>query len=306
MACRRWLLPLVLGFGLNTGSPTTLVGFSHAMVAMLPGVAALGLGGGLLTGCGRDAREWAAEGARAFKESNSEAAEAAFQKALQADPALPEALYGLGWLYHSRRDSAAARVYFERCIEVAPGYYGGYKGLGSLHLSMGFFDEAEAALLKAQQLKPDEPSTLGSLGALYLVTRRLDLAEKSFQQALKLAPDRGELYYLLAELRSKQGQLEEALTLSRKGRTLPMEELKFRAMSATLEGQLLLQKAVSGLPEPGLPVSDAEVKSRIPLLDSADKALAEALKDALPEEKARIFQLERKVRLLRQRLVPDQ
>lgn len=275
MACRPWLLLLLL---------------------CLP----------WLSGCGNSPTEWAAQGAQALKESRPKDAEVAYQKALEGDPNLPEALYGLGWLYHSRRDSAAARVYFERCIQAAPEYYGGYKGLGSLHLSMGFYEEAEAALMKALELKPDEPSTLGSLGALYLVTRRLELAEKSFAQAIKLAPERGELYYLMAELRSKQGQLNDALTLAQKARSLPMEELKFRSMSATLEGQLLLQKAVMGLPEPGLPIPRSEVESRIPLLNSADEALKASLVDALDEEKARIFQLERKVRMLRQRLVPDE
>ena len=110
----------------------------------------------------------------------------------------------------------------------------------------------------------------------------------------------------MAELRGKQGQLDEALALTQKARGLPMEELKFRSMSAALEGQLLLQKAVTGLPEPGLPIPQSEVESRIPLLNSADAALKASLADALDEEKARIFQLERKVRLLRQRLVPDE
>lgn len=260
--------------------------------------------GSLFSACSKTPDQLVEQGTLALKEDKGKEAEAAFQKALELNPLHPQALYGLGWFYHTRRDAAAARIFFERCIEAAPGYYGGYKGLGSLHLAQGFYPEAEATLQKALELAPDEASILGSLGYLYLVTRRLDLAESSFKRALALDPSRGELHYMLAELRLKQGALDEALTEIQAAKTRPMEELKFRSLSATLEGQLLLQKALKGLPEAGVPTPTAEVAGRLSQLDAAAKALEVALETAQDVEKQRIYQLERKVRLARARLAP--
>jgi tetratricopeptide (TPR) repeat protein len=255
----------------------------------------------LLCACQRSPEQWAAAGEAALRAYKLEEAEQDFQRALDIDPPLPQALYGMGWIYSTRRDTAQARVFYERCIDAAPHYYGGYKGMGSLHLAMGFYDQAEASLKKAIALKPDEAASHGSLGYVYLVTRRLDLAEQEFQTALELEPKRGEVHYLLAELRARQGQLDAALKELEQGEGKPIEEVKFRLLNEQLRGQLLLQKALEGLADGEQPPPD-EVKRRSGLLEQADKALDAALALSFVEEKQRLFQLKDKVRAARERL----
>lgn len=256
------------------------------------------------TACKRSAEHWIEEGTAALQADKLDEASLAFQKALDQNPLEPRALYGAGWVSHLQRASAASRVYFERCIEVAPTFYGGYKGLGSVHLAQGYLEQAEASFQRALELAPGDPSVLGSLGYVYLVRKQLDKAEATFAQALKQAPERGELYYMMAELRSRQGLTDEALKLLAEGRQRRIEERRFRALLGVLEGQLRLQQALKGLDERVLPPSEAELKPRIALLEQAEKALVAALPDARDQELARAQQLRRKVQKALERLQP--
>src|SRR5689334_3381834 len=91
-----------------------------------------------LVGCYRSPSALADKGEEMLRAYRLDEAEAAFQAALDRDPTLPRALYGLGWIHFSRGDTVRARIHFERCIQVDPNYYGCHRGMGSLHLNMGF------------------------------------------------------------------------------------------------------------------------------------------------------------------------
>lgn len=258
----------------------------------------------LSSACKRSAESWIEEGTAALQADKLEEASKAFHKALDQNPLEPRALYGAGWVSHLQRESAASRVYFERCVEVAPEFYGGYKGLGSVHLAQGYLEQAEASFQRALELSPGDPSVLGSLGYVYLVRKQLDKAEATFSQALKEAPERGELYYMMAELRSRQGLNDEALTLLAEGRKRHIEERKFLALLGILEGQLRLQQALKGLEDNTLPPDSADRQARVALLQQADKALTAALPEARAEELSRAQLLRRKVRKALERLQP--
>lgn len=258
----------------------------------------------VLAACSRTAEEWSAEGVGALKAGALSDAARHFEKALELNPAHAESLYGRGWVYYLRGDFASARVYFERCLDQAPEWYGGYKGLGSVHLAQGYYEQAEAILKEALKLKPGEPGILGSLGYVYLQTRRLGLAEQSFQEALTHAPGRGELHTMLAELRARQGRLDDALLELALGFQKPMEEQRFKMLARALQGQLLLQQAVLGMPEPGGILSAQEKERRLGLLRQADDALNDVLKEAAAEDKQRYHVLKRKVQKARERLEP--
>jgi len=249
----------------------------------------------LVSGCQKSVEEWTELGEAAIKRQALDEAEVAFQKALGLDPLHPQALYGMGWIFSSRRDLAGARIFYERAIQVAPNFYGGYKGMGSIHMAMGFLPQAEASFKKALQLKPDEAATYGSLGYVYMMTRRLDKAEEVFRKALALEPDRGELHYLMAELRSRQGADDAALEEIAKGDGKTFEEVKFRQLNEELRGRLYLKKALEGVTTQGHTFSAAEVKVRLDLLAKAEVALDKALEMAYLDERVRLFRLKKKV-----------
>ncbi len=260
----------------------------------------------LACSCGKGVDGWIAEGEAALKAYRLDEAEQAFLKALDRDPVSPRALYGLGWTQHLRGNDVAARVYFEQCILVAPDYYGGYKGMGSVHLAMGYYGQAEASLQRAIDLKPDEAATYASLGYVYFVTDRLDRAEEAFRKAVALEPDRGEVYYLMAELRARQGALEEAIRQLDLAESKSIQEEKFRFLARKLRGQVLLRLALAGLPaNEELKISESERNRRLQMLDEAETALDSAQALSVFRDRVQLNRLTRKVRRAKTRVGGD-
>lgn len=256
----------------------------------------------LLSGCYRSPAALAEKGEEALRAYRLDEAEAAFLGALEKDPTLPRAMYGLGWIYFSQGDNPRARLYFERCIEADPSYFGCYRGMGSLHLNMGFYVQAEESLKRALELKPNEPSVLTSLGHLYLSTDRLPQAEAMFTAALAAEPDRGETSYGLAELRFRQGKLEEAATLLDQAAERTITEVKFLELIHELRARIYASRAAETIRGRGDPPAQPWRDQAAALYDEAVKETDEALKTAVLKDKHRLWRFRRRMAAERDRL----
>ena len=93
--------------------------------------------------------------AYAKQEKNSEA-EQAYRKAVQLDPAFPEAHFNLGTLYLRQMGLPEAEAEFRLAIKNRPDYVKAYNNLGLALMSMGKFDESEQNFKKAVELAPSE------------------------------------------------------------------------------------------------------------------------------------------------------
>jgi tetratricopeptide (TPR) repeat protein len=103
-----------------------------------------------------------------LKMDDMSSAIAAFKKATDLDPNLPEAHNNLGALYNQARDYATATEVLRRAVALAPRFFEAYINLGNALRGGKNFKDAEEAYRRALQVKPDSRRPLFNLGLLYL------------------------------------------------------------------------------------------------------------------------------------------
>ncbi len=116
-------------------------------------------------------------------------ARTAVKKALDLDPALPEALVIMAvlsseydWEWEKGLES------YKRALELNPNYATAHQWYGETLAAMGRVDESIAQLRKAQELDPLSPIIATSLGTAYAWVSRYDEARKQLAKALELDP----------------------------------------------------------------------------------------------------------------------
>jgi tetratricopeptide (TPR) repeat protein len=118
-----------------------------------------------------------------------------------------------------RTDTEAAVAAFERAVEADPEYTAAWSGLARarawLQWNLGVADQlplAEAAAARADELDPDAVETHLALGYVdYWGHADLDGALRHFQAAERLAPDDAEVAGAIGNIHRRQGRLEEAI-----------------------------------------------------------------------------------------------
>lgn len=143
-------------------------------------------------------------------------------------------------------DEAVAQ--YDRAIQLDPNYALAYAWKARMlidTLSAGglsgdraeqAFAEASAAIVQAVRLAPDQAFTRIARGYL-LMQRDFDWhgAEAELRRAVELAPDDGDALYMLGLARASQGDLDQAVELTRKALKLdPRNAYVYRALAAYL------------------------------------------------------------------------
>lgn len=241
------------------------------------------LAAGCVSSCGPEGKLRRAEAALIAGDLTT--AEASFRGVLDTHPDDPDALYGLGWVYHLNGDEDRAREYFKRCVRVAAQDWRGHRGLGSVALAEGNLVLAEQHLGDARELAPGEPRVLSSLALVYLSSERPEQALPLLEQAQELAPERGEYGYNLAEAQLGLKQHDAALATVDAALSSQIREQRFRALLLEMRARVLVVKT-------GERVDPERCEQTAPpvmaWLQRADRALdqAEALDiklDSLPQ-----------------------
>ena len=133
-----------------------------------------------------------------------------FRRALELDPKVPRAHYGLGMTLRSLGDVPAARAEFESALKLDPSDAYAHYQLGRFLILQKEPMEAAYHLEEAIRLKPDLADAYAKLGVLYRSLKRNDDAEKAFRTAVRLDPKMEKACYGLAQLLQATGKTEEA------------------------------------------------------------------------------------------------
>lgn len=142
----------------------------------------------------------------------------AIDRALEIDPELGEAYASLGLLaYHKVLGGLteyveAAEIAFQKAIELRPNYPMAYNWY-SIFLNAAFperIDESIDLIQKAADLDPQSIVIAINLGAAYRFRGLLILAERQFLKALGLNPDFARLHHILANLYLDLGRFAQA------------------------------------------------------------------------------------------------
>jgi serine/threonine-protein kinase len=144
------------------------------------------------------------------------------EKALAADPTLPEAhfargayelFYGWNW--------AVAEQELKRAMEPNTNVGGSHDVYGQLLAAMGRFDEAIAENKRAVDFVPLSPLSNANLGWVYYYARQYDQAITQCRKALELDPNFFQASQCIGCGYGQQGKYQEAIAELTKMRDLP-------------------------------------------------------------------------------------
>jgi len=117
-------------------------------------------------------------------------AKAAAQRALELDPALPEAHTSVGFVrFFHDWDWAGAEESFRRALASGPNWPTAHQWFGEFLAAMGRFEEAEAHARQGVELDPLSFVIRTSLADMLFFARRYDEALCVLRDVLELAPD---------------------------------------------------------------------------------------------------------------------
>jgi len=111
------------------------------------------------------------------------------EKAAELAPRSPIILQNVGGMYDSVGRFDESLVWLRKSIEIDPNFMGGYLWIGGHYWRAGGrLDEAARWLRKCVSVDPGNPNNLAMLGSLYLDLGDLDRAEYWSERSIELAP----------------------------------------------------------------------------------------------------------------------
>jgi TolB-like protein/Tfp pilus assembly protein PilF len=119
-----------------------------------------------------------------------EKAQAAADRALALDDRLAEAYTSLGGIGHNRNDYEAAETAYQRALELNPNYVTTYQWYALLLRGpLSRHDEALEVIKKAAELDPRSPIILLSVGVVYMQVGRFDESLAWFRRSIEIDPE---------------------------------------------------------------------------------------------------------------------
>jgi TolB-like protein/Tfp pilus assembly protein PilF len=148
----------------------------------------------------------------------TEKAQAATDKALALDDRLAEAYTSLGGIEHNRNDYEAAEAAFQRALELNPNYVTAYHWYGLLlGEPLGRRDEALELIKMAAELDPRSLVILVNVGRVYDSVGQSDESLAWYRRSIEIDPDFAYSYQSIGfHYWNAEGQLDEAVRWSRK------------------------------------------------------------------------------------------
>jgi TolB-like protein/Tfp pilus assembly protein PilF len=138
-------------------------------------------------------------------------AERAARRALELDPASPEAHTALAFLASRQRNQYRARELFERTLELNPNHVSAYNLLGDVLRDLGEAEGMIKAQRRAVELDPLSLFMKSRLAGRLASAGREDEAEVVLREILAEEPNNDFAHEEVGNLRARQGRLADAL-----------------------------------------------------------------------------------------------
>ncbi len=151
------------------------------------------------------------EGVAAMNAEDYAAAIAAFEKVLEIDPEMPEAIYNIGVAHENLGQMNRAVTFYKKAVELQTSAVEPYQALATIYTANQQWPEAMAMLLEAEKLQPDDVATLFDLGAVAMNAGDVPTAQRAFQRVVKLDDAHALGHYQLGMVYVNQGKSEEAV-----------------------------------------------------------------------------------------------
>ena len=168
-----------------------------------------------VVGCSKEdrAQRYLEQGQELLAQGNLVKAQLEFRNALQIEPQLAPAWYGLGRVQEGQQAWRAAFNAYSRAVELNPADEDARVKRGALLFAGGRPDEARAEAEAVLSAQPNDAGALALRGAVALEQGDVDAAAADAQAALQADPARVDALTLLADVRLQQGQSDAAVAL---------------------------------------------------------------------------------------------
>ena len=157
------------------------------------------------------ARTLLAQAVRRHQAGDLAGAVADYERALQLNPKVPEALSNLGLALKDLGRPAEAVACYEQALALKPDAAEVLSNLGAALKDLGRLDAAVASFRRALSLKPDYPGALSNLGNVLKEQGQFDEAIECYRQALARRPDYPEALSNLGNALRERNLVDEAV-----------------------------------------------------------------------------------------------
>ncbi len=166
------------------------------------------------------------------------------ERAIQLQPALPEAHLALGFVYYyvDNNFETAARE-FEVAQRGLPNESEVYLALGAIQRRQGKWNESNTSLEKAVSLSPKDTWSIQNLALNYEMQRNFEAANKAIDRALAVNPnDVAALGYKAKFAIEEKGDFETAEKIVAKMKTIPQSPEIQSKFASEYVGLLMLER----------------------------------------------------------------
>lgn len=137
-------------------------------------------------------------------------AESEYRQALQLNPDLTEAQYGLGLILESRGETQKALEYYRSVASKNPNHAGAFFQIGSIAYRQNNLKEAAEAFEQAALADPNMVSAHYNLGLVLTNLGNLEKAREEFKRAIMLDPSNALAFFQISQTYELQGFRQEA------------------------------------------------------------------------------------------------
>ena len=160
------------------------------------------------------------------------------EKALEIDPNLIDAQFGIGMVYFHQKQFVKAIESFQKVVRERNEFYPAYRWAGVSYEILNKFDEAKAQYKKIAELKPYSEEPWMHLEMLYRKMGNKDMAKKAAEKLIETS------------LNKLKINPDDAIVLSRLGSVYAFMNMKEKALNT-------LQKVLSTDSDDGLALYNA-------------------------------------------------
>jgi predicted CXXCH cytochrome family protein len=154
---------------------------------------------------------WVQLGLVELQQGKTADAIAAFEKAIQLDPDLPDAYNLAGAVWLETGESSRAEAALRNAIRLQPNYAQAHNNLGNLLSESGRFEEAKYHFEAALRIKEDYTGARYNYALALTRVRRVDEAQAQLEALLRTDPRSAEAHEFLGNLLGAKGQTTRAI-----------------------------------------------------------------------------------------------
>ncbi len=157
------------------------------------------------------AATWLHLGVVRLQEGTAPAAIAAFEKAMQLDPEMPDAYNTAGAIWFESGDTARAETALRRAIRLQPNYASAQSNLGNLLSATDRFEEAQYHFNAALRFKENYNGARYNYALALAKVHRLDEAQTQVEAILRVDPNSAGAHEFLGNLLGAKGRRDLAI-----------------------------------------------------------------------------------------------